>query len=210
MLGFRQLQNLGQRAGDGGNAAGMLGGEGLFGVDGRGERLHGRVHDLLVLLAGPLLFEGLALQIALNDERHGVDVERLGNKVARAPPQGQTHEIGVAVRRDQDDGQVGIEGLETRGKLQAAHAAEHDIAHDQVEIRAAQQLHRLFGAGNRADLIAAANQDTRQNVAYPSVVVYDQYARGLRDRLRRADRLGWSSYRWRFGQDGVCLRTDER
>ena len=131
---------------------------------------------LQVLLVGAVLGEQATLfKGTLDDDLDLVQVERLGDVVARTLPDGPDRDFRVDHARHHDDVELRCEFLDPFEELQAAASRHLHVRQHELHGGSSNRLDGLVDAGCGRGAVAEGLQPVRQNLAHRQLVVDDQH-----------------------------------
>ncbi len=121
--------------------------------------------------------------------RNFLDGERLLDEIERAQLGGFHRGLDGAVAGDDDDhGAVGERALLDAGqRFQAVHAGQPDVQQHQIVGRVVELLAAFFAGGDGVGLVALVFEHAGQRLADERLVIDDEDAGGLHERLSRRD-----------------------
>ena len=144
---------------------------------------HGPVAEAGERVQQPVFALGLrAQELSLNARVHDPQVDRLDHVIVRALIEGVDDGFAIVDRADHNDRQLArrIRRAQQAQQVQPAHPGHHLIQQNQIVMRLVDLFERLRAVFGDFDLIAAASQAAKKQIAILRVVVDDQQFTGIR------------------------------
>ena len=115
-----------------------------------------------------------------------LQVERLGDVVGRPLLHGLHRRLHRPVGGDQDEGDLGIHGLDPAQQLDPRHARHLEVADHQVHPRVLHAAERLGPAAGQEDLVPLLLQEAADELALRRLVIHDQDTEGIHQKPPRS------------------------